>query len=90
MALLIDEPLWQRHGRWWCHLVSDTSLKELHAFAHALGIPQRGFGGDHYDIPEDMREHVISQGARPVSSREILAALYAAGLRPRPGSRLRD
>lgn len=87
MALLIDEPLWRRHDRWWCHLVSDTSLAELHDFARRLGVPERGFGGDHYDIPEEMREHAVRLGARPVSSREVLAALYAAGLRSRPADR---
>ncbi|HMO10114.1 MAG TPA: DUF4031 domain-containing protein, partial [Actinotalea sp.] len=26
MAVLVDPPLWPRHGRVWGHLVSDTSL----------------------------------------------------------------
>ena len=67
----------------WCHLVSDTSLAELHAFASLLGIPERGFQGDHYDIPHDLRAQAIAQGAQEVSSREIILALRAAGLRRR-------
>ncbi|MFM8352635.1 MAG: DUF4031 domain-containing protein, partial [Actinomycetales bacterium] len=67
--------------RMWCHLVSDTSLAELHAFARDLGIPERGFGGDHYDIPAEVREVAISMGARPVTSREVVRALRQSGLR---------
>lgn len=83
MAILVDEALWPRWDRYWCHLISDTSLSELHEFADLLGIPERAFGGDHYDIPSDVRERAIALGARPVSSRAIVEALIAAGLRKR-------
>ena len=36
MAILIDPPLWPRHGRVWGHLVSDTSLAELHELVGML------------------------------------------------------
>lgn len=39
------------HGRLWSHVASDASFKELHAFARALGFPERGFDRDHYDVP---------------------------------------
>ena len=81
MTVLIDEPKWHQHGRTWSHLVSDTSLDELHAFAARLGIPERGFGGDHYDLPDEMRAAAIAMGAVPVESRELLTRLKAAGLR---------
>lgn len=29
----------------WCHLVSDDSFEELHAFAAQLGIPRHRFQG---------------------------------------------
>ena len=83
MALLVDQAHWPWRDRMWCHLVSDTSLAELHAFASLLGIPERGFQGDHYDIPHDLRAQAIAQGAQVVSSREIILALRAAGLRRR-------
>ena len=67
----------------WCHLISDSSLVELHSFAARLGIPERGFQGDHYDLPHELRLQAIEQGAREVSSREIILALRAAGLRKR-------
>jgi hypothetical protein len=87
VALLIDDAIWQWHGRRWCHLVSDSSLTELHEFAAGLGIPQRGFHGDHYDIPEDHRDRVVAAGAQPVSSRELLRRLRLGGLRLSPAQR---
>lgn len=83
MAILVDEALWPRWDRYWCHLISDSSLDELHAFAAELGLPDRAFGGDHYDIPADVRLIAIEHGAIPVSSREIVKALLSSGLRKR-------
>ena len=62
-------------------MISDTSLDELHHFAQQLGIPPRGFHGDHYDLPQHVRDEAVRLGARPVTSREIVRALSAAGLR---------
>lgn len=81
MAILIDEPLWWFSGRRWSHLVSDTSLDELIAFADAAGIPRRGFQGDHYDVPEEYYPAMVAAGAVPTPSRELLQRLKAAGLR---------
>ena len=81
MAVLIDEPVWPAHGRLWGHLVSDTSLDELHTFAVAAGIPARGFDHDHYDYPQERRAMLIAQGAVPVTGRELVQRLNAAGLR---------
>ena len=84
MALLIDTPVWPWRGRLWSHLVSDTGYDELHAFAQAeLGIPRRAFQGDHYDVPEELHATAVAAGAEPVSCRELLARLLAAGLRVR-------
>ncbi|CAB4881921.1 MAG: DUF4031 domain-containing protein [Actinobacteria bacterium] len=87
MAILIDAAIWPAHDRLWCHMVSDASLDELHAFAVLLGVPERGFEGDHYDIPEQLRAAAIAAGAVEVTSRELVYALYEAGMRPRPGQR---
>lgn len=83
----MDEARWWHRGRRWCHLVSDASLDELHAFADANGIPRRGFQGDHYDIPEEYRDAMIDGGATVVESRELLRRLKAAGLRLTPAQR---
>ena len=87
MALLIDPPNVPGHGRMWSHLASDTSYDELHEFARMLGIPERGFDGDHYDVPSEWYEQVLALGVEPVSSRELVSRLVAAGLRrrKRPG-----
>ena len=84
MTILVDPAMWPWRGRLWAHLVSDTSLEELHAFAHRLGVPGRAFGGDHYDITDELRDCAIAEGAVPVDSRSVVRALHAAGLRRRP------
>ena len=81
MAILVDTPIWPFRGRLWCHLVSDTSYDELHAMAEALGIPRRGFQGDHYDLPEEMRDAAIDLGAQSVTGRELITRLRESGLR---------
>jgi hypothetical protein len=68
-------------------MVSDSSVDELKAFAAELGLPERGFQGDHFDVPEHMREIAISAGAREVNTREILRALYQSGIRKPPSER---
>jgi len=87
VTVLIDEPRWQLHGRRWSHLVSDADFAELHAFAEAAGIPRRGFHGDHYDVPEEYYEQMVTAGAVPTPSRELLRRLRAAGLRLTPAQR---
>ena len=83
MVVLIDSPLWPAHGTVWAHLVSDSSLEELHAFAEANGLPRRGFDLDHYDVPERRVDELIAAGATPVTGRELVLRLRASGLRVR-------
>jgi predicted HAD superfamily phosphohydrolase len=87
VAILIDEARWAWRGRRWCHLVSDVSYDELHAFADRVGIPRRGFQGDHYDVPEEYRAELIAAGAEVVASRELLRRVRDAGLRLSPAQR---
>jgi predicted metal-dependent HD superfamily phosphohydrolase len=81
MAVYVDPPLWPAHGTVFSHLVSDTSLEELHAFAEAAGIPERAFDGDHYDVPERRYQDLLSAGAIPVEARILVRKLIASGLR---------
>jgi hypothetical protein len=81
MTVLLDPPLWPRHGIVWGHLVSDTSLAELHDLARRAGIPERGFDADHYDVPTERYPEFIALGAQLVDGRELVRRLRASGLR---------
>ncbi|WP_043672328.1 DUF4031 domain-containing protein [Clavibacter michiganensis] len=81
MSVLLDRPAWPAHGTLWSHLVSDASLEELHAFARAAGIPERGFDRDHYDVPAARYVELVARGAVPVTNRDLVRRLQASGLR---------
>jgi len=83
MTVLIDPPQVPWRGRLWSHLVSDSSYDELHEFAAGLGVPERGFDRDHYDVPEEYYDACVAAGAEPVSSKELVRRLIASGLRRR-------
>ena len=89
MTILVDDAIWRWRDRVWAHLVSDASYEELHRFADGLGLQRRWFQGDHYDVPSDVRDEAIRLGAVPVSSRELVTRLRAAGLRRPARSRRR-
>lgn len=88
MSVLIDTPLWPGPRGWlFAHLVSDSSYAELHGFARELGVSERAFDRDHYDVPEHLHARALELGAEHVSGRELVARLRASGLRrpkPRP------
>jgi hypothetical protein len=88
--ILIDPPLVPARGRMWSHVASDTSYDELHVFARELGIPERGFDRDHYDVPAELYDVAVAAGALPVSSRDLVTALVRAGLRRRKHVRTRE
>jgi hypothetical protein len=81
MAILIDTPLWPNHGTLWAHLISDTSLEELHAFAGANGVPARAFDLDHYDVPAERHAELVRAGASHVEGGVLARRLIASGLR---------
>lgn len=81
--ILIDPPLWPARGRVWSHMVSDVSYVELHVFAAGLGMSRRAFERDHYDVPGELYEAALLQGAEAVGCQELLLRLTAAGLRQR-------
>jgi Protein of unknown function (DUF4031) len=81
MTVLIDQPMWPAHGTLWSHLVSDSSLEELHAFAEAVGLPARSFDLDHYDVPAERYDKLVAAGAEPVSIRGLVTRLQSSGLR---------
>jgi hypothetical protein len=75
MAVLVDELREYPHVRFavkhWCHMVSDESFAELHAFAAALGIPRERFQRDHYDLPPALRERAVARGAQEVTIHDL-------------------
>lgn len=81
MTVLVDVPIWPRHGTLWAHLVSDVSYDELHAFAALAGLPARSFDLDHYDVPRERHAELVARGAQPVSGHELIRRLVASGLR---------
>jgi hypothetical protein len=87
VTILVDDAIWPHRGRRWCHCVSDDDLDELHVFARRLDLPRRGFHGDHYDLPDEVRAVAVELGAVAVPSRELLRRLKAAGLRLSPDAR---
>lgn len=81
MAVLIDPPSWPAHGTVFSHLISTSSLEELHAFAEGAGIPSRAFDEDHYDVPARRYRGLVERGAREVTGSDLVRALIASGLR---------
>jgi hypothetical protein len=75
MAVLVDElreyPHVPMRVKVWCHMVSDESFDELHAFAHALGIPRGRFQRDHYDLHAQLRARAVELGASEVGIHEL-------------------
>lgn len=88
-VLLIDRPAFAWRGRLWSHLISDSSLAELHEFARSVGLRYASFGLDHYDVPENLFPDMVAAGAVEVDARDIVRRLRAAGLRERRGKHLR-
>ncbi|MBG6185016.1 putative metal-dependent HD superfamily phosphohydrolase [Arthrobacter sp. CAN_A214] len=81
MAVFIDPPRWPAHGTVFSHLVSDSSLEELHSFASAAGIGPRAFDLDHYDVPARRYRDLVRRGAKEVEGGDLVRLLVASGLR---------
>ncbi len=88
MAILIDSFYNGVRGpiRYWrrrCgHLVSDTSLEELHEFAESLGLRREWFqmkSIPHYDLTGEVYELALERGAALVTSREIVLRAIRIG-----------
>jgi len=71
----VDDAAIPKHGRAWFHLVADD-LDELHAFAAALGLPERAFHRGarhpHYDVPDEQRQRALDRGAQSITTRDAV------------------
>lgn len=56
----------------WCHMMADTEA-ELLEMATQLGLKLHWRDGDHFDLTSKQRERAISLGAKPVTSRDLVA-----------------
>ena len=68
------------------HLVSDTSLEELHEFAAGLGLRREWFqvkSIPHYDVTGKYYELALERGALLVSSREIVRRAIRLEVNPK-------
>jgi len=87
MAVYIDPPRWPAHGTVFSHMISDASHVELHRTAEAIGLGERAFDEDHYDVPAKMYEAAIEAGAIAVGGGELIRILRRSGLRVPPTER---
>lgn len=74
--ILVDQVRWydrpvERH-HYWCHMVSDTSLDELHEFAKSIGLQRSWFQNTHYDLTPSRRTLAVTKGALLVDSKELV------------------
>jgi Protein of unknown function (DUF4031) len=75
-------------SRRWCHMVSDTSEEELHAFAARIGLRREWAqlrpkaSAAHYDLTPERRVRAVKLGAVEVTGRELVARNFD-GLRRR-------
>ena len=83
MTIWIDQPIWPRHGTVFAHLISDTSLEELHSFASRAGLHPRSFHGDHYDVPQERYASALAAGAAATTGGDVVRKLAGSGLRLR-------
>jgi hypothetical protein len=62
------------------HLITDGDLSELHEFAQKIGLKREWFQNKnikhpHYDILGEIKERALENGAKVVSSKEIVRIL---------------
>jgi hypothetical protein len=67
----------------WCHLATDGTMGELHAFAAKIGLPARAFHAHedhpHYDLTPAARAVAVAEGAIEVTSKELVKRCFRAG-----------
>lgn len=77
--MIIVDPLFHApaHGHgYWCHMVSTTSVDELHAFADKIGLKRSWFQNKstpHYDLTRGKRLQAVKNGAIEVTPKEFVS-----------------
>jgi hypothetical protein len=57
--------------QFYCHMVSDISIAELHWFALKCGVPRHWFHKDHYDLRSMERSKAVAEGAVETDTRTV-------------------
>ena len=73
--MILVDPVRQHQSGEWCHMVSDKSLEELHAFAATIGLKRKAFQStsrSHYDLRPSKRRLAVSMGAQEVGMRDLV------------------
>ena len=69
-----------------CHLATDGTLEDLHAFAQRIAVPRFAFHSaakrPHYDLRDDARARAVAEGALEVSSKELVRRCFLLGRTP--------
>lgn len=63
----------KKHGSQWCHLMSDSSVEELHDFAQSIGLKREWFQRTsipHYDLTPAKRVQALKNGAVELSRQD--------------------
>ena len=83
--MILVDSLRRYPSGYWCHMVTDSSLEELHGFASRLGLLRERFQEHtrlpHYDLRPEMRERALALGAESVGSKELFSRGREAFLR---------
>jgi len=80
MSVYVDDPIWSRWGRKWCHLLADD-IDELHRFARELGLHRSSYQGPpktgkpHYDLTAVERARALRYGAIQCDRTGIIVVL---------------
>jgi Protein of unknown function (DUF4031) len=71
----------KKHGKFWCHLFSDSSIDELHEFANLIGLKKEWFQSKknfpHYDLVSSKRKLAVQFGAKEIKLKEFLKERFA-------------
>jgi hypothetical protein len=86
MAVYVDMARNRYRNMLMCHMIADTE-EELHAMAESLGMRREWFqprSSPHYDVPLDLRELAIQNGAVEVDRRQLVEIIRRIRTRRTP------
>jgi hypothetical protein len=73
--MILVDPVRRHPSGEWCHMVSDESVEELHAFASEIDLRRRWFQDGtrpHDDLRPSKRRLAVAKGAKEVNTRVLV------------------